>query len=108
MEDKLQSFRQPLVTANGIILGFLINYAYKEVNIINFKAENPFVYVDGVLVIIGICFLIISMKRILSIDYPKDDAINYYKKTLNYFVIGISIALIGVLFDMYVNPIDKY
>jgi hypothetical protein len=27
MEDKIQAFRQPLVTATGIILGFILNFA---------------------------------------------------------------------------------
>ena len=27
MEDKIQSYRQPLVTATGIILGFILNFA---------------------------------------------------------------------------------
>ena len=27
MEDKLQAFRQPIVTATGILLGFILNFA---------------------------------------------------------------------------------
>ena len=26
MEDKIQTFRQPMVTATGIILGFVLNF----------------------------------------------------------------------------------
>ena len=30
MEDKIQAFRQPMVTATGIILGFMLNFALKR------------------------------------------------------------------------------
>ena len=36
MEDKLQTFRQPMVTATGIILGFVLNFVASWV-----KTDSP-------------------------------------------------------------------
>lgn len=51
MEDKIQAFRQPLVTATGIILGFTLNFASSFV-----KSDSPISEITGYL--IGICILI--------------------------------------------------
>ena len=51
MEDKIQAFRPPLVTATGIILGFLLNFAATWV-----KTESPLG--DGLAYFVGICVLV--------------------------------------------------
>jgi hypothetical protein len=102
MEDKIQSYRQPLVTATGIILGFILNFASTFV-----KSDSPLseiiAYFIGVCILVGIIFLIIVLSRVLKMKYPKEDAELYYEKTLNYFLFGISISFVGVMIDMFVN-----
>lgn len=102
MEDKIQAFRQPLVTATGIILGFVLNFASTFV-----KSESilsDFVsYIIGICVLIGIVCLIVVLKLVLTMNYPKTDAEKYYQKTLNLFIIGVSSAFIGVMIDMFAN-----
>lgn len=106
MEDKIQSHRQPLVTATGIILGFILNFASSYVkNESNLPAFLD--YLVGFFILIGIFCLIIVLKRILQMNYPRDKAEQYYQKTLNYFIFGVSISFIGVLIDMFANFITE-
>lgn len=102
MEDKIQAYRQPLVTATGIILGFILNFASSFV-----KSESmldDFVsYIIGFCILTGIVCLILVLKLILKMNYPKENAEKYYLKILNIFIFGVSIAFIGVLIDMFAN-----
>ncbi|HRR10082.1 MAG TPA: hypothetical protein PLO56_15435 [Rhodothermales bacterium] len=102
MEDKLQAFRQPLVTATGIILGFILNFASSWV-----KTESPLddmlAYFVGVAVLIGTISLIIVLYRILNMSYPRDASESYYHKTLRLFIFGVGMAYTGVLVDMFAN-----
>lgn len=67
MEDKIQSLRQPLVTASGIILGFLLNFASTFVKT-ETEANDFSAYVVGICILIGIIFLIIALARILKMN----------------------------------------
>lgn len=102
MEDKIQTFRQPLVTATGIILGFILNFASSFV-----KSESVLSdfasYIIGFCVLTGIVCLIIVLKLVLTMNYPREMADKYYKKILNLFILGVSIAFIGVIIDMFAN-----
>ena len=102
MEDKIQAFRQPLVTATGIILGFILNFASSFVKTESVLSDFT-AYIIGFCILIGIVCLIIVLKLILTMHYPKDKAEKYYKKTLTLFILGVSIAFIGVLIDMFAN-----
>jgi hypothetical protein len=35
--------------------------------------------------------------------YPREKAEDYYQKTLNYFLFGVSISFVGVIIDMFAN-----
>jgi len=102
MEDKIQAFRQPLVTATGIILGFILNFASTFV-----KTESTLneiiAYSIGISLLVGIICLIIVLSRALNMRYPKENGEKYYQKTLNYFLFGVSISFIGVMIDMFAN-----
>lgn len=102
MEDKLQAFRQPLITATGIILGFILNFASTFV-----KTDSPLTdftaYLIGICILTGIISLIIVLSRVLKMKYPKDNAEKYYQKTLCLFLFGVSISFAGVLIEMFAN-----
>ena len=102
MEYKIQSYRQPLVTATGIILGFILNFASTFV-----KTSSPIseisAYIIGLCILIGIICLILVLGRILNMKYPKEKAEEYYQKTLNFFLFGVSISFVGVMIDMFAN-----
>jgi len=98
MDDQLKSYRQPLVTATGIILGFVLNFASEFVE--TDTQDNSIAYVIGICILTGIVCLIIVLSRVLRIRYPKDRAEEYYSKTLKYFIFGVSIAFVGVMIKM--------
>ncbi len=102
MEDKIQAYRQPLVTATGIILGFILNFASTFVKTDSLFSEFA-AYIIGICILTGIICLIIVLSRVLKMKYPKEKAENYYQKTLNYFLFGVSISFVGVMVDMFTN-----
>ncbi|MGE5357222.1 MAG: hypothetical protein ACM3PT_13400 [Deltaproteobacteria bacterium] len=102
MEDKIQAYRQPLVTATGIILGFILNFASTFV-----RSESTishfFDHIIGSCILIGIILLIVVLYRVLNMKYPRDRADQYYYTTLRYFICGVSISFVGVIIDMFAN-----
>jgi Na+/melibiose symporter-like transporter len=98
MEDQLKTYRQPLVTATGIILGFILNFAS---DFVQTDTKNNFVaYVVATCILIGVICLIIVLSRVLRMRYPKDKAETYYNKTLGYFIFGVSISFVGIMIKM--------
>ncbi len=102
MDDKIQTFRQPLVTATGIILGFILNFASTFVKTDSGLSEIV-AYIIGISLFAGIICLIIVLSRALNMGYPKENGEKYYQKTLNYFLFGVSISFVGVMIDMFTN-----
>ncbi len=102
MEDKIQAYRQPLVTATGIILGFLLNFATSWV-----KSDTPISdglsYVVFACALLGIVSLILVLARVLKMNYPRECTEQYYGTTLRIFIFGVSTAFVGVLIDMFSN-----
>jgi cation transporter-like permease len=99
MEDKLQAFRQPLVTATGIILGFMLNFVASWV-----KTDSPLgdglAYLVGICVLAGVISLILALYRILRLSYPRDRSEQYYNRTLRLFIFGVGSSFLGALIDM--------
>ena len=102
MEDKLQSFRQPMVTATGIILGFILNFASSFVKTES-SVNNFFAYFIGVTILTGIICLIVVLYRVLRMKYARENAEAVYQKTLYLFIFGVSISFLGVMTDMFAN-----
>ena len=102
MEDKIQAFRQPLVTATGILLGFILNFMSSWV-----KSDVPFgdvlAGVVGICMLTGISCLIAVLYRILRMDYQREQGEQYYRRTLSVFVVGVCVAFVGVFIDTVLN-----
>lgn len=100
MEDKLQSFRQPIVTATGILLGFILNFTANWV-----KTETPMpdglAYLVGICVLTGIILLVVVLHRVLRMDYPRDRAEAYHARTLQLLITGVALSFAGALIDMF-------
>ncbi|MFT3748724.1 MAG: hypothetical protein QM768_10420 [Agriterribacter sp.] len=97
-KDQLFNFRQPLVTAAGIILGFVLNFATELV-----KRENKGDLIALLILLFtltGITLLIISLYRILNNDYDREHAQKFYRKTLNCFLAGVIFSFVGGIIKM--------
>ena len=93
---KIVNFRQPMVTASGIFLGFMLNFAANWVG----DAFTKYFIRDTILSIfttISIASLMTVLYRILSMDYPVDNVKAYYRTTLRYFITGISLPFISFI-----------
>jgi hypothetical protein len=105
--DKIQQYRQPMVTATGIFLGFMLNFTTGWVP--NAFSKNLFVDIlVAISVTTSIALLLIVLFRILRMNYPANLVNEYYKKTLILFLIGISIpflAFLVILIDKFVMKV---
>jgi heme/copper-type cytochrome/quinol oxidase subunit 4 len=102
MEDKIQAFRQPMVTATGIMLGFILNFAALWVKA-DSHLSDALAYLVGLCIVAGVICLVVVLSRVLRFNYPKDEAEQYYNTTLKLFLIGVSVAFVGVMIDMFGN-----
>lgn len=104
--DKIQSFRQPLFTATGILLGFILNFA--SIWVANaFLDHIPFDIIIGITLMLCFILLLIVLYRILSMHYSKDRAEEYYKKTLHLFIIGVSLPFLTILIIIIERMLPK-
>ena len=100
MDDNIQNYRSPMVTAIGIILGFVLGFTATW-------ATQPVTETDwsdlliGVGLMASVILLIISLYRILNNKYPAENAGRYYQKTLRYFIVGLCTAFLGILFSIF-------
>ena len=101
-EDPLVSYRQPIVTASGLMLAFTLGFAGQWV-----KAPNPLGawadYAIGLCILAGTTMLILAVFRILNAEYPRNDAVRYYARTLRLFVLGISLNFFGLFGDLLIT-----
>lgn len=99
MDDNIQNYRQPMVTAIGIILGFVLGFTGKWATEPASKTE-----VGDYFVLLGllssIILLLVSLFRILNNDFPSKTVAKYYAKTLRMFIFGVSAAFIGVIISI--------
>jgi hypothetical protein len=85
-----------MVTSTGIFLGFVLNFA---IGWETHTALNPLFrnIITGTGLILCIIILIIVLYRVLNINYPKHDEQVYYTRTLQLFIVGISIPFMAIL-----------
>jgi uncharacterized membrane protein len=100
MDDNIQNYRQPMVTAIGIILGFVLGFTGKWATEPVEKTEfSDYLVIIGLF--LSIVLLIVALFRILNNKFPNDNAANYYQKTLKLFIVGICLAFSGVIFSIF-------
>ncbi len=97
-KDQLFKYRQPMVTAAGIILGFILNFATDLVK--RDRKSDAIALSILFFTLIGIVLLIISLYRILNNRYNQKDADRYYHKTLNFFLWGVILSFVAGLLRM--------
>ena len=93
---KIVNFRQPMVTATGIFLGFMLNFAVSWIG----DAFTKYIVKDiiiGISTIISLGLLMTVLSRILNMDYPVKNAKAYYQSTLRLFLAGIALPFISLL-----------
>ena len=94
--EKMSQFRQPIVTATGIFLGFMLNFTSSWLP----NAFTRQIFKDAfvaISILLCIPLLVIVLFRILRMNYPTHSVDTYYKRTLKYFLIAVTIPFIAFL-----------
>jgi len=92
--ENIQNYRQPIVTATGIFLGFMLNFATGWVG----NAFTKHILKDVIVaisIILCITLLLVVLYRMLNMNYPVDRVDAYYQKTLRLFLIAVSVPFIA-------------
>jgi len=90
----IQHYRQPIVTASGIFLGFMLNFASTWIK--DAFTKNMFRdIVLGLSILVCISLLLIVLFRILRMNFPAEKVDAYYQKTLRLFIIGVSVPFLA-------------
>lgn len=94
---EVKDFRQPLVTAQGIILGFLLGFVGEWVTEPTFSLDD-----NGSIVLLGGCCLAILafvtvILRILSPSMTARTSVAHYTLTLRLFASGVICLLLSFL-----------
>jgi len=91
----IQDYRQPMVTATGIFLGFMLNFTAAWIK----DAFTKNIFADIVVTIsttVSLFLLLLVLIRILRIRLPTEPE-RFYRKTLIFFFFGIVIPFLGFL-----------
>ncbi len=100
MDEEIKNYRSSLVTAIGIILGFVLGFSATW-------ATQPVTetdwsdYIIGLGLLVSVVLQIISLYRILNNNFPKEKSGKYYQKTLRYFIWGLCCAFLGVIISIF-------
>lgn len=100
MDTNIQHYRAPMVTAIGIILGFVLAAMGKWATEPGEVGKNDWIVAVGFF--IGISLLMTALYRILNNRFPQalEQAEIYYHRTLQTFMLGIVCSFVGVLLAM--------
>jgi len=93
--DRIHQYRQPMVTATGIFLGFMLNFASGWIK----DAFIKYIFRDIVIAIgMLICLftLVLVLFRMLRMNYPTHPD-EFYRRTLRLFLVGISVPFFSFL-----------
>ena len=93
MDGVLQNYRQPMVTAISIILGFVLGFAGKWASE---ETSGQVSVADDIVLVgltIGVVLLLVALYRILNNCLPDEKGIGgYYQTTLRIFITGLITA----------------
>ena len=93
--DNIQQYRQPMVTATGIFLGFMLN-ATSGWMPNAFTKEKFRDVVLAIAIMLCLASLIVVLIRMLRMKYPVEPA-TFYRRTLLLFIFGITIPFVAFL-----------
>ena len=95
--DPLRAFRAPLVTVIALILGFIIGFLADWIIDDDFLAFDTIDFVLFIGIIICAFLMMISLWRILIINYTEETANQYYTKTLKVFFGGLILLFLTMI-----------
>jgi hypothetical protein len=104
-EVNIHAYRQPMITATGFFLGFMLNFTSGWIKdaFTTYKFKDVVV---GIAIVSCLSLLILVLFRSLRLRHPSKPE-KFYRVTLLYFLIGITIPFFAFLI-IIVEKIVKY
>jgi hypothetical protein len=103
--ERIQDYRQPLVTASGIFLGFMLTFSTVWVQEAFTKHFVRDVIV-GISIVTCIILLQIVLYRVLTMNYPVERMNVYYQRTLRLFLIAVTVPFVAFLLVIIRRLVD--
>ena len=94
--DKIQSYRHPITYSTGVLLGFSLNTGARWVATA-FSTNRVAEYIVAIMLLVHIPLYIIVIYRALNIDYPRDRAEAYHRRTLRILIAALLISFLSLI-----------
>jgi hypothetical protein len=94
--DPMQTFRAPIVTATGVLLGFYFHLSAGWASRA-FTDDRLSHYAILASICVNIPLHIVVLYRSLRMNYPAHDVSRYYARTLALFVTGLVVTFCTIL-----------
>ena len=97
LNPDIQSFRQPMVTSLGIILGFLLNFLanWATADDAQPALQTTADWLVALTLLFTLVLMVYVLFRILNNRYNKQDAGEYYQTTFRLYIVSILMSLVG-------------
>lgn len=104
--DRIQPYRQPMITATGVFLGFMLELTstwITEAFSKNWRRD----LIIAISIFSSLTLMLIVLFRMLRMDFPEDRVQVFYRKTLYLFLIGIFIPFLAFVIIMIEKFIER-
>ena len=101
--EPLSNFRAPMVTAIGVLLGFILGFAGNWAIGDDLQVWTKTDVLVGVGLLLGSLFLLIALFRMLNMNYPHEHVNRYYQRTLRLFMLGLILSFAGIVWSVFLQ-----
>ena len=104
LNPDIQSFRQPMVTSLGIILGFLLNFLanWATADDAQPALQTTADWLVALTLLFTLVLMVYVLFRILNNRYNKQDAGEYYQTTFRLYIVSILMSLVGLAAALFI------
>lgn len=104
LNPDIQSFRQPMVTSLGIILGFLLNFLanWATADDSHPALQSTSDWMVAVTLLVTLVLMVYVLFRILNNRYNTQNAGVYYQTTFRLYIISIVMSLVGLAAALFI------
>ncbi|MGL4767727.1 MAG: hypothetical protein ACRCV6_06575 [Formosimonas sp.] len=104
LNPDIHSFRQPMVTSLGIILGFLLNFlaGWATTDDGESALQTKADWIVATTLLMTLLLMIYVLFRILDNRYRQQDAGVYYQTTFRLYIVSILMALVGLAASLFI------
>jgi hypothetical protein len=104
LNPDIQSFRQPMVTSLGIILGFLLNFlaSWATADETHAAVESAADWLVALTLLMTLVLMVYVLFRILNNRYDAQNTGRYYQTTFRLYIVSIAMAFFGLAISLFI------